>query len=153
MSPSEDSDQPAHSRSLIRIFTGRILDSQDCKVSSCEHQWLWTDCGNAQADLSLRLAHDWRYVFARGDTFPFNRNWMIRYIVSAEEISLWAMAESSQTNQSVYLPLLHITSHLACRVNNKCRKQIRDCLFFLENRLWHFIQTVCSLHEMPKPIF
>ena len=24
--PSEDSDQPAHSRSLIRTFTGRILD-------------------------------------------------------------------------------------------------------------------------------
>ena len=27
---SEDSDQPAHSRSLIRIFTGRILDSKGC---------------------------------------------------------------------------------------------------------------------------
>ena len=35
--PSEDSDQPAHSRSLIRIFTWCILDSQGCKVSSCEH--------------------------------------------------------------------------------------------------------------------
>ena len=33
--PSEDSDQPAHSRRLIRIFTGRIFDSQECKVSSC----------------------------------------------------------------------------------------------------------------------
>ena len=31
--PSEDSDQPAHSRSLIRIFTGRILDNQGGKVS------------------------------------------------------------------------------------------------------------------------
>ena len=30
--PTEDSDQPAHSRNLIRIFTGRILDSQGCKV-------------------------------------------------------------------------------------------------------------------------
>ena len=30
--PSEDSDQTAHSRSLIRIFTGRILDCQWCKV-------------------------------------------------------------------------------------------------------------------------
>ena len=33
--PSEDSDQPAHSRSLIRIFTGRILESEGCKVCSC----------------------------------------------------------------------------------------------------------------------
>ena len=32
---SDDSDQPARSRSLIRIFTGHILDSQGCKLSSC----------------------------------------------------------------------------------------------------------------------
>ena len=31
--PSDDSDHTAHSRSLIRIFTGRILDSQECKIS------------------------------------------------------------------------------------------------------------------------
>ena len=31
--PSEDSGQPAHSRSLIRIITGRILVGQVCKVS------------------------------------------------------------------------------------------------------------------------
>ena len=30
--PCEDSDQPAHSHSLIRIFTGRILDSQGCHI-------------------------------------------------------------------------------------------------------------------------
>ena len=36
--PSEDSDQPAHARSLIRIFTRRFLDSQGCKVSS---RWQW----------------------------------------------------------------------------------------------------------------
>ena len=30
-----NSDQPAHSRSLNRIPTGRILDSQGCKVSPC----------------------------------------------------------------------------------------------------------------------
>ena len=33
--PNADSGQRAHLRSLIRIFTGRILDSQGCKVSSC----------------------------------------------------------------------------------------------------------------------
>ena len=54
---SEDSDQPAHSRSLIRILSGRILDSQGCKVSSCGQRRLWSDCADAQADLSLRLEH------------------------------------------------------------------------------------------------
>ena len=29
--PSEDSDQPAYSRGLIRIFNGHILNSQGCK--------------------------------------------------------------------------------------------------------------------------
>ena len=29
---SEDSDQPAHSRSLIRLFTVRSLNSQECSV-------------------------------------------------------------------------------------------------------------------------
>ena len=30
---SEDSDQPVHSHSLIRIFTGRISDSQRCRLN------------------------------------------------------------------------------------------------------------------------
>ena len=54
--PSEDSDQPAHSLSLVRIFTGRILDCQRCTVSSCEKYRLirlW----DAQADWSLPSAH------------------------------------------------------------------------------------------------
>ena len=39
------------------------LDSQGCKVSSCERRSLWSDCANAQADLSLRSAHMSKYVF------------------------------------------------------------------------------------------
>ena len=35
--PSEDSDQPVHSCSLIRIFTGHILGSQRCKVFHAEN--------------------------------------------------------------------------------------------------------------------
>ena len=44
-SPSQDSDQPAHSRSLIRIFTGKIATGA---------KFLHAD---AQADLTLRWAH------------------------------------------------------------------------------------------------
>ena len=51
---SEDSDQTAHSRSLIWIFTWRFLDSQGCKVSSCGQRRHWSDC--TEADLSLRWA-------------------------------------------------------------------------------------------------
>ena len=39
--PREDSDQTAHTRSLIRIFTGRILDYQGRKVFSCRQRKLY----------------------------------------------------------------------------------------------------------------
>ena len=38
--PGKDSDQLAHLNSLIRIFTGHILDSQGCKASTCIQQRL-----------------------------------------------------------------------------------------------------------------
>ena len=65
--PSEDSDHSAYSRSLIIIYTGRMLDkcSLGCKVSSCGQGRLWSNCANAQSDLSLRWAHARRYVFSR----------------------------------------------------------------------------------------
>ena len=55
--PSEDSDQPAHWRSLIRIFSGCILNRQWCSSSSCGQRRLWSDCADAQSDLCLRLAY------------------------------------------------------------------------------------------------
>ena len=54
---SDDSDQTAHSRSLIRIFTERFLNRQGCKVSSCRQRRRLSGCSYAQADLSLRWAH------------------------------------------------------------------------------------------------
>ena len=56
-SPSEDSDQTAHSRSLIRIFTWCILDSQGFKFSLCGQRRRWSDYLETQADLSLCFAH------------------------------------------------------------------------------------------------
>ena len=44
--PSEDSDQPAHSRSLIRIFTGRFLITED---ATCIH------ADNEDPDQTVRM--------------------------------------------------------------------------------------------------
>ena len=66
--PKEDSDQTEHSRSLIRIFPGRILDCQGCKLSSCGQRRLESDSADAYSDLSLRWVHVSgvrRYVFSR----------------------------------------------------------------------------------------
>ena len=50
--PSEDSDQPRHPPSLIRVFAVHWP-----KVSSCRQQRFWSDWADAQADLSLRWVH------------------------------------------------------------------------------------------------
>ena len=48
----ENSDQPARLRSLIRIFTRCILDSQWRKVSSCGQRRVWSDCANPSLSLT-----------------------------------------------------------------------------------------------------
>ena len=55
--PSEDSDQPGHPPSLIRVFAVHSMGSYGTKLSSCGQRRLWSDWADAQADLSLRLAH------------------------------------------------------------------------------------------------
>ena len=55
--PSEDSDQPGHPPSLIRVFAVHFMGSQGPKLSSCGQRRLWSDWVDAQADLSLRWMH------------------------------------------------------------------------------------------------
>ena len=55
--PSEDADHPAHSRSLIKVFTGHSVGSQGFKVSSGGQRRLRSACADAQADLNLRWMH------------------------------------------------------------------------------------------------
>ena len=54
--PSQDSDKPPHSRSLMRIFTGHILDSLGCSFFMQTRKTDQTsDCMCVQADLRLCL--------------------------------------------------------------------------------------------------
>ena len=55
--PSEDSDQPGHPPSLIRVFAVRSMGSPGPKLSSCGQRRLRSDWADAQAYLSLRWAH------------------------------------------------------------------------------------------------
>ena len=55
--PSEDSDQPGHSPSLIRVFTVRFKTSEKPKAPPCGQRRLWSDWTDAQADLNLRRVH------------------------------------------------------------------------------------------------
>ena len=55
--PSEDSEQPGHPPSLIRIFAVRIKKAWVLSYPLSAQQRLWSDWADAQADLGLRWAH------------------------------------------------------------------------------------------------
>ena len=55
--PSEDSDQPGHPPSLIRIFAVRMKKAWVLSYPLSTHRRLRSDWVVAQADLSLRWAH------------------------------------------------------------------------------------------------
>ena len=55
--PSEDSDQPGHPPSLIRVFAVRMKKAWVLSYPLCAQRRLWSDWADAQADLSLRWAH------------------------------------------------------------------------------------------------
>ena len=73
--PREDSDQTALLRSLIRIFAGRTLDIQRCKVSSCGQRTLCSGCASCACLFeSSSGAHVRWYVFARFGSFDLFEN-------------------------------------------------------------------------------
>ena len=55
--PSEDSDHPGHSPSLIRVFAVRMKKHWVLSYPLSMQKRLWSDWADVQADLSLRWAH------------------------------------------------------------------------------------------------
>ena len=59
--PREDSDQPGHMPSLIRVFAVHSVGSWGPKLSSWGQQRLWSDWVDVQADLSRRAHMPFRW--------------------------------------------------------------------------------------------
>ena len=55
--PSEDSDQPGHLPSLIRVFTVHMKKAWILSYPLSAQRRLWSDWADAQADLTLCWAH------------------------------------------------------------------------------------------------
>ena len=55
--PSKGSDQPGHPPSLIRVFAVRLKKARVLSYLLGAQQRFWSDCADAQADLSLCWAH------------------------------------------------------------------------------------------------
>ena len=68
--PSEDSDQPGHSPSLIRVFSVRMKKPWVLSYPLSTQWRLWSDWADAQADLSFLLgAHVILWVLSCGSSF------------------------------------------------------------------------------------
>ena len=119
--PSEDSDQPGHPPSLIRVFVIRMKKAWTLSYPLSAQQRLWSDWVHAQADLSLRWAQShfvglsWGclnfaaekpILVAYGHPFPIQKNeghlWEREHLL--EEIwylgTLWYMAFFQWTSQT-----------------------------------------------------
>ena len=51
---SKDSGQPVHPPSMSRVLVYPSLDSLEAFKGTCDQRRLWSDCADAQADLSFR---------------------------------------------------------------------------------------------------
>ena len=101
--PSEDSDQPGHPPSLIRVFV-RLMGSQGPKLSSCGQRRLWSDWADAQADLSLCWVHTHfvGFVMSRRNSHVVH-SWCLNFVI---EMRGWLECELShdKTNKMIVRP-------------------------------------------------
>ena len=81
--PSEDSDQPGHPPSLIRVFAVRMKKHWILSYPLIAQRRLWSDWADAQADLSLRWAHSHFVGFV-----------MLRLKICLSEVMVLAEADS-----------------------------------------------------------
>ena len=70
--PSEDSDQPGHPPSLIRVFTVCMKNAWVLSYPLSAQQRLWPDWADAQADLSLPWAQTHFVGFVMSLLMSFN---------------------------------------------------------------------------------
>ena len=98
--PSEDSDQPAHLRRLIRVFAGHSLVHHGSDVSSGGGSKDWSDCADAHADPSFNLVHmsEDRFSYIVSGLFIYYNNTYDR-----EKLDLIVNINSEFLDQTIHL--------------------------------------------------
>ena len=103
--PSEDSDQPGHLPSLIRVFAVCMKKAWVLSCPLSAQRILWSDWADAQADLSLRWAHSHFVSF------------VIRLLIwAAENLSDAISLKSDPISRSIYNTRYTTTMHSPFRI-------------------------------------
>ena len=103
--PSEDSVQPGHLPSLIRVFTVRMKKAWVLSYQLSAQRRLWSDWADAQADMSLRLAHNHFFVF-------FISQLLLIILLLSDTIILFDDKKCSWDSKELYLVSLVCTAVL-----------------------------------------
>ena len=86
--PSEDSDQPGHPSSLIRVFAVHMKKAWVLSYPLSVQRRLWSDWADAQADLSLRWAHTYFVGFVMSWLKSYRQK---RHVWIVSSYSLWSV--------------------------------------------------------------
>ena len=111
--PSEDSDQPGHPPSLIRVFAVRMKKAWVLSHPLSAQQRLWSDWADAQADLSLRWAHSHFVGFVMSWLKWFN-TWLLAHNVMRTMKTFKAIKSQLKQSHDKQILTLVIFSYEIC---------------------------------------
>ena len=107
-----------------RIFSVHILGSQECKVLPCGQWRIWSDCVNAQADLSPARMHRLIWVFV-GRTCP-----------KARFLTLRLKSIATNNQGPVVQSVVSLTSTLRVISLTVLADSIHNVLIFFAEKMW-----------------
>ena len=97
---SEDSNQPGHPPSLIIVFAVRMKKAGILTYPLSAQRRLWSDWGDAQADLSLRWAHSHFVCFVMR-RLRWTTSWENLFYAICEQQRCRSACASTQSDQSL----------------------------------------------------
>ena len=133
--PSEDSDQPAHPRSLIRIFNGSYIGSQESKVSSGAKVRLWADCSDVQTGLKLRCTHIPTYTYLLANLKEDKIGFQDRLSLNAG-LNLCSILQYLRSSLSYHLSLISL---FCLFFSGRLRQVLQNDLTHVRYILYHWL--------------
>ena len=121
--PSEDSAQPGHPPSLIRVFAVRVKKAWVLSYPLSAQQRLWSDWADAQADLSLRWAHS-HFV-------GFVMLWlMLLFVAWITKKDAFCQVLNMLTKYILHVNFFHRHKNVGCKVNDLLFTCHKHCINF-----------------------
>ena len=112
--PNEDSNQPAHSLRLIRVFVVHMKKLYTLSYPNCAQWRFWSHSANAQAELNLRWTHiiTKTYLYNVDPLYPnfyivklgFTGLYVI-FLISAQKHRLWVLVRTSTQKHRLWYSL------------------------------------------------